>query len=148
MAAPPACSPHITAGTKQNVDIVGELATQPLLSHSGRQFAYLTAPEAGREELWIADIDGSNAKKIQSSNHSLETLAWSADDSQFVFSDVEGENSRIYAVNADGTHLRQLLAQPGRADFSAPIRGTMSMMFTSYHGPDPPNERDLEARPE
>ncbi len=124
------------SGTKQNVDIVGELATQPLLSHSGRQLAYVATPEAGREELWIAGIDGSNAKKIQSSNHSLETLAWSADNSQFVFSDVEGENSRIYAVNADGTHLRQLLAQPGRADFSAPIRGTMSMMFTSYHGPD------------
>ncbi len=124
------------AGTKQNVDIIGELATQPLLSHSGRQLAYITAPETGREELWIADIDGSNARKIQSSNHSLETLNWSADNSQFVFSDVEGENSSIYAVNADGTHLRQLLAQPGRADFSAPIHGTTSMLFTSYYGPD------------
>ncbi len=60
-------------GTKQSVDIVGELATQPLLSHSGRQFAYLTAPEPGRVELWIADIDGSNARKIQSStSHSRD----------------------------------------------------------------------------
>ncbi len=124
------------AGTKQNVDIVGELATQPLLSHSGRQLAYITAPETGREELWIADIDGSNARKIQSSSHSLETLAWSADNSQFVFSDVEGENSRIYVVNADGTHLRELLNESGRVDFSAPIHGTTSMLFTSYHGPD------------
>ena len=123
-------------GNKQNVDIVGELATQPLLSHSGRRLAYITAPETGREDLWIADIDGSNAKKIQSSNHSLETLNWSADDSQFVFSEVEGENSRIYAVNADGTHLRQLLEQPGRADFSAPFPGTTTMLFTIYHGRD------------
>ena len=56
------------AGTKQTLDIVGELATQPMISHSGRQLAYITAPEPGREELWIADIDGSNARKIQSSN--------------------------------------------------------------------------------
>ena len=86
--------------------------------------------------LWIADIDGGNERKIQSSNVSLETLAWLGDDSQFVFSEVEGDNSRIYVVNADGTHLRELLAQPGRTDFSAAIRGTTSMMFTSYHGSD------------
>ena len=124
------------AATKQAADIVGELATQPLLSHSGRQLAYITSPEAGRQELWIADIDGSNGNKIQSSDDSIETLNWSSDDSQFVFSEVEGEHSRVYAVNADGTHLRQLAAEEGRTDFSAPIHGTMSMLFTSYHGPD------------
>ncbi len=124
------------AGTRQTMDIVGELATQPLISHSGRQLAYITAPEPGREELWVADIDGGNAKKIQSSNVGLETLAWLGDDSQFVFSEVEGDNSRIYAVNADGTQLRQLLALPGRADFAAAIRGTTSVIFTTYHGSD------------
>jgi len=122
--------------TRQTQDVVGELATQPLISHSARQFAYITAPEPGRQELWIADIDGGNAKKIQSSNAGLETLAWSADDSQFIFSEVNSENSRIYAVNADGTNLRQLLAQPGRADFAAAIRGTTSIVFTTYHGSD------------
>ena len=124
-------------GSKQSVDIVGELATQPLLSHSGRQFAYLTTPEPGSVEVWIADIDGSNARRIQSANTTLETLGWAADDSQFVFSEIDGQNSRIYAVNADGTHLRQLLSQPGRADFALPIRGTSSFLVTSYHGADP-----------
>jgi Tol biopolymer transport system component len=143
------------AGTKQTQDVVGELATQPLLSHSGRQLAYLTSPEPGREELWIADIDGTNARKIQSSNVSLETLAWSADDSQFVFSEVQGENSRMYAVNADGTHLRQLLALSGRADFGVAVRGTSLLFFTVYHGPDPQksvtwklNLNDPAAKPE
>lgn len=142
-------------GTKLTQDVVSELATQPMPSHSGRQLAYLTAPEPGREELWIADIDGSNARKIQSSNVSLETLAWSTDDSQFVFSEVEGENSRIFTVNADGTHLRQLLAQPGRADFAASVPGTSSVIFTSYHGADPNksvtwkiNLNDPAAKPE
>ena len=125
------------AGTKQTVDVVSELATQPLLSHSGQQLAYITAPEPGREELWIADIDGGNARKIESSNVPVETLGFSADDSQFVFSEVQGESSRVFVVNADGTHLRQLLAQEGRADFALPIRGTTSFIFTTYHGPDP-----------
>ncbi len=123
--------------TKQALDIVSELATQPLLSHSGRQFAYITAPETGRVELWIADIDGGNARKVQSSNHSFDTLAWTADDAQFVFSEVDGDTSRVYAVNADGARLRQLAAQPGRTDFAAVIRGTTSVAFTTYHGSDP-----------
>jgi len=122
--------------TKQAVDVVSDLATQPSISHSARQFAYITVPEPGHQELWIADIDGGNAKKIQGSNADLETLAWLADDSQFVFSEVNGENSRIYAVNADGSNLRQLLAQSGRADFAAAIRGTTSVVFTTYHGSD------------
>ena len=74
-------------GTKQTVDVVSELATQPLLSQSGRQLAYVTAPEPGREELWFTDVDGGNARKVQSSNVSLETLAWSVDGSQFLFSE-------------------------------------------------------------
>ena len=126
---------HIAS--KQSADIVGELATQPLLSHSGQKLAYLTAPEPGRLELWIVDIDGSNAKRIQSSSHNLETLGWSADDSQFVFSEAEGNNGRVFAVNADGTGLRPLAAQPGRAGFAAAIPGTSSIAFTSFHDPDP-----------
>ena len=143
------------AGTKQTVDVVSELATQPMLSPSGRQLAYITAPEPGREEVWIADIDGGNARKIESSNVPLETLGFSADDSQFVFSEVQGETSRVFVVNADGTHLRQLLAQAGRADFALPIHGTSSFIFTTYHGPDPSKStswkldvKDPSAKPE
>ena len=58
-------------------------------------------------------------------------------------------------MNADGTHLRQLLAQSGRADFAAAIRGTTSMIFTTYHGSDPQKStswkldlNDLAAEPE
>ena len=141
--------------TKQTADVVGELATQPLLSHSGRQFAYLTTPEPGRVEVWIADIDGGNARKVHSSNRTVETLGWTGDDSQFVFSEIEGENSRVYAVNADGSHLRQLLAQQGRTDFALAVRGAPLMLFTSYHGGDPQtsvtsklNLSDPAAKPE
>jgi len=124
--------------TKQTADVVGELATQPLLSHSGRQFGYLTAPEPGHVELWIADVDGGNAKKIQSSTDTVETLGWLADDSQFFFSEVTGDTSRVYAVNADGTHLRELFTHQGRVDFAlAILPGTPFLIFTAYHGPDP-----------
>jgi Tol biopolymer transport system component len=142
-------------GDKQAVDIVGELATQPLLSHSGRQVAYITAPEPGHHELWIADIDGGNARKLQSSSEDLETLNWSADDSQFVFSEAQGSNGRVFALNSDGTHLRQLPTEAGRAGFAAPIPGTSLLTLTSYRDPDPQNSitwkldlKDPAAKPE
>ena len=122
--------------SKQSADVVSELATQPLISHSAKQLAYLISPSPSHEELWIAGIDGNNARKIYGSEIPLETLAWSTDDSQFVFSVVNGDHSDVYIVEADGSHLRQLPAVAGRADFATTVRGTSSMLFTSYRGSD------------
>ena len=119
--------------TKQSSDIVADLATQPLLSHDKRRIAYLTAPQPSREELWIADIDGNNAKSVMTTGPRLETLAWSLDDSQFVFSDQDSQGKyRIFVVNADGSHLRQLPDLPGLAQLAVPIRGTTSMLISTF----------------
>jgi Tol biopolymer transport system component len=127
------------AATRQSSDIISELATQPILSASGRKLGYLTQPESGREELWVADIDGSNATKVYSSNYSLDTLGWSSDDKQFVFAESEGaaKDGRLFVANADGTQLRQLPSLPGLAEFAAVIPGTNSMLFTNYSGRGP-----------
>ncbi len=119
--------------TKQSIDTVGELATQPLMSHDVRRMAYLTTPEPTRRELWIADIDGNNAKSVTITGTRLETLAWSEDDSQFVFSDQDARGkNRLYVVNADGSRLRQLPDLPGLAELALPIRGTTSMLISVF----------------
>ena len=140
---------------KQASDIVGELATQPIISHGARQLAYITAPEAARQELWLADIDGSNAKKVLGSKANIETLAWSADDSKFVFFEQDGQDGRLYIVNADGTHLRQLPSLPGSDDFAVALRGTGYLFVTSYNANDSQtsqtwklNLNDTAAKPE
>ncbi len=118
--------------TKQSIDAVGELATQPLISHNVRRLAYLTEPEPEHRQLWIADIDGNNAKSVTTSGSHIETLAWSEDDSQFVFSDQDAQGKgRLFLVNADGSHLRQLPDLPGLAELAAPVRGTSSILVST-----------------
>jgi serine/threonine protein kinase/Tol biopolymer transport system component len=137
--------------TKQTSDVVSDGATQPLISHNARQIAYVVSPSPTRDELWIVDADGGNPRKIQSSESHFATLAWTADDSQFVFS----EPNHVYAVNADGTQLHELPGLDGVAQFGTPVHSSSSVVVTSFHGADPEkavtwkvDTKDPAAKPE
>ena len=126
------------AATRQSSDLVSELATQPLISPSSRKVAYITQPESGKVELWVANVDGSNPTKVYSSNRFLDTLGWSADDTQFIFTEWAGSatDGHLYSVNTDGTNLRQLPSPPGRSAFAALMPGTNYLILTNYKGID------------
>jgi serine/threonine protein kinase/Tol biopolymer transport system component len=99
--------------TKQFSDIVTEDATQPTLSADGRHLAYITMPEAGKSEMWVSDLTGNNRLKLTTSGGHLETLAWSNDATRFLFSDrnaadKSGTDWKLFVIDADGKHLRQL----------------------------------------
>ncbi len=94
--------------SKQFSDIVTEDASQPVLSTNGQRLAYLTTPELTRGELWVSDLNGAHRLKLASGGQSLETLAWSTDDSKFLYADKEGADFKLYVIDADGTHTRQL----------------------------------------
>ena len=94
--------------TKQSVDLVTELATQPAISWDGRRVAYITLTgHAQQGDLWVSDIDGGNRVKLISGT-ALITVVFTSDDSEFVFSDTENGVPKIYIIRTDGTHLRQL----------------------------------------
>jgi eukaryotic-like serine/threonine-protein kinase len=92
--------------TKQSIDLVNDDATQPVLSADGRRVAYITLLD-NREELWVADVDGSNRVKLASSA-GLFTLSWSQDGSQFAFYDQAKDGSKVFTVRADGSALHQI----------------------------------------
>jgi dipeptidyl aminopeptidase/acylaminoacyl peptidase len=94
--------------TKQFSDIVTEDATQPDISSDGRHLAYITIPEAEKTELWVSDINGGNRLKLSSSGPRLETLAWSNDAGKFLFADGDRSHTKLYVIDSDGQHLRQL----------------------------------------
>jgi len=68
---------------------------------------YVTDPEAGRSELWVAKVDGSNSLKL-ASGKSMGTGTWSVDGTQVNYVETEGNASKLFVINADGSHLRQL----------------------------------------
>lgn len=98
--------------SKQFFDIVTMDATQPTLSTDGRLLTYITIAEGGGRQgegdLWISDLTGSNRLKLTSGRIGLETLSFSNDATKFLFGDRTDEGQRLYVINIDGTHLRQL----------------------------------------
>ncbi len=94
--------------TRQVTDIASENATQPAISPDGKQVAYITIPSRDRNEVWVADIDGSNKTKI-ATGESLATGMWSADSTRFGFiSEKAGVPDKPYFVQTSGSGLQPL----------------------------------------
>jgi len=89
--------------TKQVTDIASENATQPAISPDGKKLIYITVPSRDHNEVWVADIDGSNKTRI-ATGESLATGMWSADSARFGFiSEKAGAPDKPYFVGVDGS---------------------------------------------
>jgi len=94
--------------TKQTIDIAGENATQPALSRDGKHLMYITNPSRDRSALWVADVDGSNKRRLAEAP-SLGTGNWSLDSRYLAYMDAEaGKTPKAYWVGADGSGLHTL----------------------------------------
>jgi serine/threonine protein kinase/Tol biopolymer transport system component len=94
--------------TKQSSDIVVENANVPIISPDGKRLMYskITGPQ--KSELWVADIDGTNNRKV-AAGHSLGTGTWAPDNFHLSFQERgAGAGAKAYVVGADGNGLRQL----------------------------------------
>ena len=93
---------------KETRDVSGENATQPALSRDAKHVMYVTNPARDSAELWIADIDGNNKRRLAQAA-SIASGAWSPDDRYLTFdSDEPGKGSKPYIIGADGSGLRAL----------------------------------------
>src|ERR1700691_2580329 len=94
--------------TNQVTDIASENATQPAISPDGKKLIYITVPSRDHNEVWVADIDGSNKTKI-ARGESLATGMWSADSSRFGFISEKAEApDKPYFVGVDGSGQQTL----------------------------------------
>jgi len=92
--------------TKQSTDIAAENATQPAISPDGKHVMFITIPARDRNELWTADIDGSNKVRIVPSG-TLATANWAPDNFHLAFFTEEaGKPSKVYIAGADGSGMR------------------------------------------
>ena len=141
--------------TKQTLDVVNELATQPLVSSTGKQLAYLRSPEPGTR----GTLDCRHRRQQPQEDSDLQPVSG---DAHLV--------GRRFSVRLLGSRWRQeprfrreyrrlstaeLPSPAGRADFGAVIPGTTAIMFTNYNGRDPRDSttwrldlKDPAAKPE
>ena len=83
---------------------------------------FITFPSRDRNELWVADIDGGNKRKL-AQEPELATATWSVDDKRLIFfSSYADKPGKIYSVSPDGTDMQT---------FAGPADATMqSVMLT------------------
>ena len=94
--------------TKQTTDIASENATQPAISPDGKRVMYITQPARDRNEVWTANIDGSNPVKI-ATGESLATTNWAPESFHLAFVvSQHGAIDKPYTVGADGSNLHQI----------------------------------------
>jgi serine/threonine protein kinase/Tol biopolymer transport system component len=94
--------------SKQSTDLVNEDVTQPEFSPDGRLVAYITTPDPGKNEMWVLDLTTRNRVKLQSSIDDLETLGFSNDGETYLYSKISGQSVRLFVMNIDGTHNKEL----------------------------------------
>jgi serine/threonine protein kinase len=94
--------------TKNNPEVTSDFASQPILSYDGKKVIYIRYVQPRRiEELWVADSDGNNKRKLYSAAR-LWTGSWSPDGTRISFWEQVKDGERIYTINTDGRGLVSL----------------------------------------
>ncbi|HEU5403761.1 MAG TPA: protein kinase, partial [Terriglobales bacterium] len=117
--------------TKQSTDAVTENATQPNISLDGHRMDYIVLAGKGRQELWVADIDGRNRVKLATSE-SLITLAWSPDGTQVAFAEIVGKQAKLFTIHTDGSHLQQISWSGSNLGFAMWSPDAKTLYFSGF----------------
>ncbi len=106
------------------------------LTRDSKEFAYgFSASKDGRRiayhksyQVYVADADGSNARKIETGHPFNFAPQWSSDGTHLLFVSGEHYNCHPYVARADGTGLRKLADRGG-------YRGVMAFLdVPDFHG--------------
>jgi hypothetical protein len=76
-----------------------------VLSPDGKRVLYITEAGQGHDELWVANVGGSNKLKLASSKV-LVTGDWLPDNAHFFF--MEEDPEKLYVAAADGSGVRPI----------------------------------------
>jgi len=99
-----------SSGAPEKLLVGGDtVVTDPAWSPNGKLIAYVGF-DKGREQLFIADANGSNSKLLTSftQGKNVRTPDFSPDGSSIVFVADETGNDEIYVVKTDGSGLKRI----------------------------------------
>jgi Tol biopolymer transport system component len=103
LADPSASRQRLAPSTYQN--------WTPAYSHDGKRVAFVST-RSGREEIWVADADGSRPVQVTRIGSRTSNPRWSPDDQSLVFNSWN-PRSELYSVNLSDGLVERLTDDPG-----------------------------------
>lgn len=91
----------------------------PVVSPEGSRIAFLS-DRTGSDEVFVISTDGTGERQLTTTPEEKSALAWSRDGKEILFSDFANDTSHLYAINPDGTKLRELAKVSGRGPTLSP----------------------------
>lgn len=92
----------------------GHANRYPTWSPDGSQLVFSRqTPFSADGALWTIEVDGTNARRITTSNSVNEQPSWSPDGRLIAFVSDRGGDHDIWVVRPDGSDLRQVTDTPG-----------------------------------
>ena len=137
------------------IDIDDDLVFGYALSPDGSKIAFTRAEggiegafEGRNSDVYVADVDGGNRKRLTESAARESGAAWSPDGRLLAFisdrdkngpclwHDCVGFNSEIYVMRADGSHERRLTEHPGQDGLPEWSPDGTRLLFSAFRDGD------------
>jgi TolB protein len=82
-------------------------AMAPTFSPDGSKIAY-ASNRSGNMDIWVADANGRNARKITTSSAADTAPCWSPTGQEIAFTSARGGTPQIYVMDSEGLNVRRL----------------------------------------
>jgi len=100
----------VATGALRRLTTWSGIDTEPTWSPSGREIAFVS-DRSGSAQIHVMDAEGANVRRLTQAGFNTQPR-WSPKGDAIAFTSRQG-NHDIWAVNPDGSNLRQLTAGPG-----------------------------------
>jgi TolB protein len=99
---------NIRDGAKTPVVTSGDMNISPAISPDGSQVAFARSVGSGNIEIFVANRDGSNLRRLTNRSGIDTNPAWSPTGREIAFTSNRAGSVQIYVMSAEGTDLRRI----------------------------------------
>lgn len=115
----------------------------PTLSPDGKRMIFLKVFE-GREQMFIANVDGTGERQLSHDTVDIEDPAWSPEGLQVAYVRLDGERNSLHVMNIDGTADRRLSPPTQSPIHPAWTPDGRSILYCTDDDLDPPRKNAAE----